>query len=80
MRFLAPLLLVSLLLSLDAHAYVDPGTGSVLLQILLGGFAGLALFGKLFWRRVTELFGRKPLPPPAAAPAPSDSRDVKNDR
>ena len=30
-----------------AHAYLDPGTGSILLQVLLGGAAGLVLAGKL---------------------------------
>ena len=28
-----------------AHAYLDPGTGSIILQVLLGGVAGLALAG-----------------------------------
>lgn len=35
----------------SAHAYLDPGTGSIILQVLLGGLAGLALAGKLFWHR-----------------------------
>ena len=33
-------------------AYLDPGTGSVILQALLGGIAGVALTLKLFGRRV----------------------------
>lgn len=33
-------------------AYLDPGTGSVLLQALLGGLAGLAVAVKLFGRRL----------------------------
>lgn len=41
-------------------AYIDPGTGSILLQALLGGLAGLAVFfkttGRRFFRR------RKPEP------------------
>ena len=40
-----------------AHAYLDPGTGSMLLQIILGGLAGLAVAGKLFWHRVLRFFG-----------------------
>lgn len=40
-----------------AHAYVDAGTGSYMLQWALAGvFAGL--FGlKLFWRELTRRFG-----------------------
>lgn len=49
-------LLVGVLTS-PAHAYLDPGTGSVILQVLLGGAAGLALAGKLYWRRFLEIIG-----------------------
>jgi hypothetical protein len=40
-----------------AHAYLDPGTGSMILQVLLGGVAGLALAGKLYWHKLLSLFG-----------------------
>jgi hypothetical protein len=33
-------------------AYIDPGSGSVLLQLLLGGFAALGVTVKLSWRRL----------------------------
>ena len=35
-------------------AYLDPGTGSVILQALLGGIAGVAVTLKLFGRRVVS--------------------------
>jgi len=41
-------------------AYIDPGTGSILLQALLGGAAGLAVFLKTTGRR---LFRRRPQEP-----------------
>ena len=41
----------------SAHAYLDPGSGSMLLQILLGGTAGLAVLLKLYWHRFLLLFG-----------------------
>ncbi|KAB2968203.1 MAG: hypothetical protein F9K18_03205 [Thermoanaerobaculia bacterium] len=40
-----------------AHAYLDPAAGSMILQVLLGGIAGLALFFRLFWRKVLAFFG-----------------------
>ena len=40
-----------------AWAYLDPGTGSMILQVLLGGFAGLALAGRLYWRRFLVMIG-----------------------
>lgn len=39
------------------YAYLDPGSGSMFLQLLLGGIAGVAVILKLFWRRFTGLFG-----------------------
>ncbi len=40
-----------------AQAYLDPGSGSMLLQILLGGTAGLAVLLKLYWHRLLLVFG-----------------------
>ena len=39
-----------------AFAYLDPGTGSMLLQLLLGGVAGAMVVGRLYMRRVGDLF------------------------
>ena len=51
-----------------AHAYLDPGTGSILLQMLLGGVAGGIVIAKLYWHRFTSFFKRdqkdsEPAPP-----------------
>jgi hypothetical protein len=45
-----------------AHAYLDPASGSLFLQLLLGGVAGIALALKLFWHKITGFFSRKPDP------------------
>ncbi|MDH3376606.1 MAG: hypothetical protein OEQ39_06505 [Gammaproteobacteria bacterium] len=36
----------------SAQAYLDPGTGSLFIQVILGGVAGLLIAGKLFWHRI----------------------------
>ncbi len=41
-------------------AYLDPGTGSLFLQLLLGGIAGLAVIAKLYWRRLLSFIGISP--------------------
>lgn len=41
----------------SAHAYLDAGTGSMLLQLLLGGVAGLAIAGRLYWHKLLTLLG-----------------------
>ena len=33
-------------------AYLDPGSGSMILQLIAGGTAAVAVTGKLYWRRV----------------------------
>ena len=42
-----------------AEAYLDPGAGSMLLQFVLGGVAGVAVIGKLFWHRLTLPFRKR---------------------
>ena len=36
-------------------AYLDPGTGSMLVQLLVGGVAAVAVTAKLYWRRILRL-------------------------
>jgi hypothetical protein len=38
-------------------AYLDPGSGSLFLQLLLGGIAGVAVLGKLLWQRIIAALG-----------------------
>lgn len=42
-----------------AHAYLDPATGSIILQILLGGIAGMLVAVKLYWHRFLSLIGAR---------------------
>jgi hypothetical protein len=38
------------------YAYVDPGTGSYVLQIIIAGVAAASLSLKLFWTKIKSLF------------------------
>ena len=49
----------ALLPTCEAHAYLDPGSGSLLLQALLGGVAAAGVLVKLYWHRIRRLFGSK---------------------
>jgi hypothetical protein len=40
-----------------AFAYLDPGSGSMYLQILLGGVAGMGLVLKVFWSNILAMLG-----------------------
>ncbi len=56
----ATVLVVVLGFGSPAYAYLDPGTGSMILQILLGGVAGALVVGKLYWHRLKQLLGMGP--------------------
>ena len=42
-----------------AYAYLDPGTGSMLLQGLIGGIAAAIAFLSIYWQKVKAFFGKK---------------------
>jgi len=56
LSFLSPLL-AGLLVSEHAYAYIDAGTGSMLVQLLVGGFAGIAVLFRAVLSRY--FFSRK---------------------
>ncbi len=57
-------------------AYLDAGSGSLILQVLAGGFAAAAVSAKLFWRRILVMLRiRKP----EEAMAPTDGGSNSSD-
>ena len=48
-------------------AYLDPGSGSLFLQLLLGGIAGVAVLGKVVWHRIKSALGVRSAAPDKAA-------------
>lgn len=50
------------IIPVTAFAYLDPGTGSMLLQVILGGVAAVAVALKLFWYRIIAFLGFKKKP------------------
>jgi len=56
------LTLVLLAVVSPAQAYLDPGTGSMLLQVILGGLAAVGVALKLYWHKLRVALGlrRKP--------------------
>ena len=69
----------AVLTAAPAHAYIDPGTGGMLSQIVTGGVAGLLVLLRLYWSRIADLFRRSPSP--GAAPGtPPPARAAEHDR
>ena len=55
---LCAVLALALDFSRPAFAYLDPGTGSIMLQLLLGGVAGGLVVAKLYWHKLKGFFVR----------------------
>ncbi len=54
------IILVSIILNIfftkSAFAYLDPGTGSIILQALLGAIAAAASYCAFYWNKVKNFF------------------------
>ena len=48
----------ALLVSAPGHAYIDPGTGSILLQGLLAAIAVALGVARAYWQRIKAFFAR----------------------
>lgn len=48
---------LALIVPQAAHAYLDPASGSMILQAVIGGVAAGALAFKFYWRRIQAFFG-----------------------
>jgi hypothetical protein len=57
-RLSEPLALAAILLAASATspawAYLDPGTGSMMLQLAMGGVAGALVIGRLYLKRASD--------------------------
>ena len=56
----------------DAWAYVDPGTGSYLLQLAVAGLVAGAYTIRRYWDGVKRLFRGRTTPSPGRTDVPSD--------
>jgi hypothetical protein len=65
----AALAVVMLLIAAPAYAYIDPGSGGMLVQLLTGGAAGAVILARLYWRRLKDRFGPKSKAAEPALPA-----------
>lgn len=64
-----------------AHAYLDPGTGSIILQGLIAAVAAVVTYAGLYWQKVKSFFSRRP-PPDAldtTRTSPATERDTDAD-
>jgi L-serine deaminase len=60
-------------------AYLDAGSGSLIVQAVVAGAAGMAVAVKLYWRRLKGLFKRQPAEAPESAPAKAEAQTADRD-
>jgi hypothetical protein len=60
------LFLLLIFFSMNSYAYLDPGTGSLIIQSLIAAIAGGMYTIKIYWYSITDFFNKK------------DKKDKKN--
>jgi|TARA_B110000914_G_scaffold196607_1_gene185949 uncharacterized membrane protein len=53
------LLLISLSAAFNAYGYIDPGTGSLIIQSVIGAIAAIGVTVKIYWHKLRLLFSKR---------------------
>jgi hypothetical protein len=69
----------SLLSSSPAYAYLDPGTGSIILQGVIGAISAFIVVLRLYWYRLLQFFGLKKNAAETSTPLPERNSLEDND-
>ncbi len=69
MRILIMVFTLLLILPAPSFAYLDPATGSMIIQGIIGAVAGLLVAVRLYWQKIKSFFSHT---------KQSDSTDDKN--
>jgi len=44
---------------LDAYAYLDPSSGNIVIQMLIGILVGISITIKMYWIKIKMVFSKK---------------------
>ncbi len=61
-KFICLIIAALLVSERSAYAYLDAGTGSMILQAILAGVAGAVVLVKVFWQRFVAFFSKDKTP------------------
>ena len=50
---------LSFLLTFEAHAYIDPGSGSIIIQAIIGAIATAGTTLTIYWRKIKDFFKKE---------------------
>ena len=68
------LVMSSLILSLPAYGYIDPGTGSLIIQSIIGAIAAVGVTLKIYWHKIKVFFSGRGKDQKPAAEETSESK------
>ena len=57
--YLNLLLLLDVFIQSNAYAYIDPGTGSIMLQALIAGMVAGGAAISVYWSKIKSFFSKK---------------------
>ena len=49
-------LFIFFLLTFDAQAYIDPGSGSIIIQAIIGAIATVGTTATIYWKKIKDFF------------------------
>ncbi len=52
-------LLINTLFLLNTSGYIDPGSATAIIAMIIGGLAGVGMTLKLYWFKIKEKLSRK---------------------
>lgn len=47
-----------MIIYLRPMAYLDPGTGSLIIQMVLAGLLGIAVVVRIYWKKIVAFFSK----------------------
>ncbi len=69
-------LLLPFVLMREAQAYLDPATGSMILQIILGFILAASMTIKMYWRKIKFYFSKNKVQPETGLEGSSEAQEV----
>lgn len=64
------LFILLMTLALPSYGYIDPGTGSLIIQSIIGAIAAIGVTMKLYWHKLKLFFSRQSTKPESAEEQP----------
>lgn len=62
---------------MNIFAYLDPGTGSLIIQAVIGGALGIGVVAKTYWSQIVGVFAKDKKPAAKTAATTKASKSSK---